>query len=204
MKRFLDLCISLFVLLCFLPLGILIALCILLESRGGVFYRQERVGLKGKLFFLLKFRSMRPDSDQLGKLTVGEKDPRVTRTGAFIRKYKLDEFPQFINVIKGEMSVVGPRPEVMEYVRHYSAVQRKVLDYKPGITDLASITFFEESKLLAKSSDPERKYIEEIMPEKIRINLAYQKTATIWTDLHVIWKTIFRVLPFGSSHIQKD
>ena len=178
----------------FAPLGLLLSLCILLESKGGVFYRQERIGLKGEPFTLLKLRSMRPNADTQGKLTVGARDPRVTRVGAFIRKYKLDEFPQFINVLKGEMSVVGPRPEVVEYVRQYSEEQRKVLNYKPGITDLASITYFEENKLLAKSSDPERTYIEEIMPEKIRINLQYQETATVWTDIQVVWRTGIRIL----------
>jgi lipopolysaccharide/colanic/teichoic acid biosynthesis glycosyltransferase len=137
---------------------------------------------------------MRPNADRDGKLTVGERDPRVTRVGTFIRKYKLDEFPQFINVLKGEMSVVGPRPEVVEYVRQYSDEQRRVLDFKPGITDLASITYFEENKLLANAADPQQTYVEEIMPEKIRINLAYQTNATVWSDLGVVWKTALRMV----------
>jgi lipopolysaccharide/colanic/teichoic acid biosynthesis glycosyltransferase len=137
---------------------------------------------------------MRPNADRDGKLTVGERDPRVTRMGTFIRKYKLDEFPQFINVLKGEMSVVGPRPEVVEYVRQYSDEQRRVLDFKPGITDLASITYFEENKLLANAADPQQTYVEEIMPEKIRINLAYQTNATVWSDLGVVWKTALRMV----------
>jgi len=194
MKRLFDILMSLSILVLFAPLGLLLSLCILLESKGGVFYRQERIGLNGKPFTLLKLRSMRPNADTQGKLTVGARDPRVTRVGAFIRKYKLDEFPQFINVLKGEMSVVGPRPEVVEYVRQYSEEQRKVLNYKPGITDLASITYFEENKLLAKSTDPERTYIEEIMPEKIHINLQYQETATVWTDIQVVWRTGIRIL----------
>jgi lipopolysaccharide/colanic/teichoic acid biosynthesis glycosyltransferase len=140
---------------------------------------------------------MRPNADRDGKLTVGERDPRVTRVGTFIRKYKLDEFPQFINVLKGEMSVVGPRPEVVEYVRQYSDEQRRVLDFKPGITDLASITYFEENKLLANAADPQQTYVEEIMPEKIRINLAYQTNATVWSDLGVVWKTALRVVRRG-------
>lgn len=194
MKRLFDILMSLSILVLFAPLGLLLSLCILLESKGGVFYRQERIGLNGKPFTLLKLRSMRTNADTQGKLTVGARDPRVTRVGAFIRKYKLDEFPQFINVLKGEMSVVGPRPEVVEYVRQYSEEQRKVLNYKPGITDLASITYFEENKLLAKSTDPERTYIEEIMPEKIHINLHYQETATVWTDIQVVWRTGIRIL----------
>ena len=194
MKRLMDLFTALLVLVLFLPFGILISLLILLESSGGVFYRQERIGLKGKPFYLLKFRSMRPNADLQGKLTVGERDPRVTRIGFFIRKFKLDEFPQFINVLKGEMSVVGPRPEVAEYVALYSDIQRRVLDVKPGITDEASITYFEENKLLSKSTNPQKTYIEEIMPEKIRINLAYQERATLWTDLGVVWKTAARMV----------
>jgi lipopolysaccharide/colanic/teichoic acid biosynthesis glycosyltransferase len=193
MKRLMDLFMSLFILALFFPLGLLLSVCIALESRGGVFYRQQRVGLKGKPFNLIKFRSMRPNADREGKLTVGERDPRVTRVGAFIRKYKLDEFPQFINVLKGEMSVVGPRPEVLEYVAKYSDEQRRVLDVKPGITDLASITYFEENKLLAHALDPQRTYVEEIMPEKIRINLEYQTNATVWSDLGVVWKTAWRI-----------
>lgn len=194
MKRLMDVVFSLFILMAFLPFGLIISICIALESRGGVFYRQERIGLGGKPFMLLKFRSMRPNAELQGKLTVGARDPRVTRVGAFVRRYKLDEFPQFINVLRGDMTVVGPRPEVMEYVRHYTAEQRKVLDYKPGITDLASISYFEENKLLAKSMDPERTYLEEIMPNKIRINLEYQLTATVWRDLGVVWKTALRMI----------
>jgi lipopolysaccharide/colanic/teichoic acid biosynthesis glycosyltransferase len=194
MKRLMDVVFSFFILMAFLPFGLIISICIALESRGGVFYRQERIGLGGKPFMLLKFRSMRPNAELQGKLTVGARDPRVTRVGAFVRRYKLDEFPQFINVLRGDMSVVGPRPEVIEYVRHYTPEQRKVLDYKPGITDLASISYFEENKLLAKSMDPERTYLEEIMPNKIRINLEYQLTATVWRDLGVVWKTAIRMI----------
>jgi lipopolysaccharide/colanic/teichoic acid biosynthesis glycosyltransferase len=194
MKRLMDVVFSFFILMAFLPFGLIIAVCIALESRGGIFYRQERIGLGGKPFMLLKFRSMRPNADRQGKLTVGERDPRITRAGAIVRKYKLDEFPQFINVLTGDMSVVGPRPEVMEYVCHYTAEQRKVLDYKPGITDLASISYFEENKILAKSKDPQRTYLEEIMPEKIRINLEYQLSASVWRDLGVVWKTAMRMM----------
>ncbi len=194
MKRLMDVIFSVLILIAFLPFGFIISICIALESRGGVFYRQERIGLSGKPFMLLKFRSMRPNADREGKLTVGVLDPRVTRVGAFVRRYKLDEFPQFINVLKGEMSVVGPRPEVIEYVKHYSEAQRRVLAYKPGITDLASITYFEENKLLANAADPQQTYMEEIMPAKIRINLDYQAKATVWKDLGVVWKTGMRMI----------
>jgi lipopolysaccharide/colanic/teichoic acid biosynthesis glycosyltransferase len=194
MKRLMDVVFSFFILIAFLPLGFIISICIALESRGGVFYRQERIGLGGKPFMLLKFRSMRPNADREGKLTVGARDPRVTRVGAFVRRYKLDEFPQFINVLKGEMSVVGPRPEVIDYVKHYSEEQRRVLEYKPGITDLASITYFEENKLLANAADPQQTYLTDIMPAKIRINLDYQTKSTVWSDLGVVWKTGMRMI----------
>jgi lipopolysaccharide/colanic/teichoic acid biosynthesis glycosyltransferase len=194
MKRLMDLILSSLILIAFLPIGLIISCCIALESRGGVFYLQERIGLGGKPFLLLKFRSMRPNADRQGKLTVGERDPRITRVGAFVRKYKLDEFPQFINVLKGDMSVVGPRPEVIDYVKHYSEEQRRVLEYKPGITDLASITYFEENKLLANAADPQQTYLTDIMPAKIRINLDYQTKSTVWSDLGVVWKTGMRMI----------
>ena len=194
MKRSLDILISLFVLLVFLPFGIVISFLIILESRGGVFYIQERIGLNGNPFGLLKFRSMRPNADQLGQLTVGERDPRVTNMGHSIRKYKLDEFPQFINVLIGNMSIVGPRPEVKEYVDRYSDEQRKILSLKPGITDYASIEYFKENELLAASSDPEKTYIEEIMPAKLKLNEKYLENQSLGHDIQIIWKTIKKVL----------
>ncbi|NBV08541.1 MAG: sugar transferase [Flavobacteriia bacterium] len=194
MKRLVDILFSIGILGLFFPLGCFLSLAILLESKGGIFYRQERIGKDGKAFFLLKFRSMRPLADQSGKLTIGTKDPRITRVGTFIRKYKLDEFPQFINVLKGEMSLVGPRPEVSEYVGLYSQEQQKVLGYKPGITDVASLAYFEENRLLAESQDPHRTYVEEIMPEKLRLNLDYQQKANVLTDIGVIIRTALRIL----------
>ncbi|MEI8192825.1 MAG: sugar transferase [Flavobacteriia bacterium] len=194
MKRLVDILFSIGILGLFFPLGCFLSLAILLESKGGIFYRQERIGKYGKAFFLLKFRSMRPLADQSGKLTIGTKDPRITRVGTFIRKYKLDEFPQFINVLKGEMSLVGPRPEVSEYVELYSQEQQKVLGYKPGITDVASLAYFEENRLLAESQDPHRTYVEEIMPEKLRLNLDYQQKANVLTDIGVIIRTALRIL----------
>jgi lipopolysaccharide/colanic/teichoic acid biosynthesis glycosyltransferase len=194
MKRVLDILFSIGILGLFFPLGCFLSLAILFESKGGIFYRQERIGKDGKAFFLLKFRSMRPLADQSGKLTIGTKDPRITRVGTIIRKYKLDEFPQFINVLKGEMSLVGPRPEVSEYVELYSQEQQKVLGYKPGITDVASLAYFEENRLLAESQDPHRTYVEEIMPEKLRLNLDYQQKANVLTDIGVIIRTALRIL----------
>ena len=169
-KRIFDILFSSVILLFFLPIGLIISLLIILTSPGGVFYRQERIGKSGIPFLIMKFRSMRTDSDVKGKLTVGMRDPRITSIGYFIRKYKLDEFPQFINVLKGDMSVVGPRPEVQEYVDLYSQDQRKVLDVKPGITDYASLFYFKENELLAQSINPQKTYIEEIMPAKLKLN----------------------------------
>jgi lipopolysaccharide/colanic/teichoic acid biosynthesis glycosyltransferase len=180
--------------LIFLPLGIIITLLILLESRGGVFYKQERIGQFGQAFLLYKFRSMRPNADQEGKLTIGMRDQRITRIGYFIRKYKLDEFPQFINVIRGEMSIVGPRPEVKEYVELYTKEQRAILSVKPGITDYASLAYFKENELLANSENPTKTYLEEIMPAKISLNQRYIQRPTIGHDLKIIYLTVKKIL----------
>lgn len=189
MKRLFDILVSLLILTIFLPFGIIIGVWILFESKGGIFYRQERIGKNGKPFRIYKFRSMRLDSDKLGKITVGMRDPRITRSGYFVRRYKLDEFPQFLNVLKGEMSIVGPRPEVKEFVDLYNDEQRKVLDVKPGITDYASIEYSNENELLGKSSDPHLTYIEEIMPAKLELNKKYLQNPTISNDLKIMWLT---------------
>jgi len=194
MKRVLDIIIALIVLFLFLPFGIVISFLILLESKGGVFYKQERIGLHGKPFGLLKFRSMRPDSDKLGQLTVGERDPRVTNIGHFIRKYKLDEFPQFINVLIGEMSIIGPRPEVKKYVDLYSNEQRAILKVKPGITDYASIEYFDESRLLGESENPEQTYIQEIMPAKLILNQKYLANPNVLHDVKIMWLTFKKII----------
>jgi lipopolysaccharide/colanic/teichoic acid biosynthesis glycosyltransferase len=194
MKRIFDILFSSFILLCFLPIGLIISFLIFFGSPGGIFYRQERIGKGGKPFLILKFRSMRTDSDAKGKLTVGMRDPRITSIGYFIRKYKLDEFPQFINVLKGEMSVVGPRPEVKEYVDLYNENQRKVLQVKPGITDYASLYYFKENELLAQSVDPQKTYIEEIMPAKLKLNEKYLENPTVFHDLKIIFLTFGKIL----------
>ena len=194
MKRLFDILFSLIILILFLPFGIIISLLIVIESKGGIYYKQERIGKNGNPFYLLKFRSMRTDADKLGKLTVGMRDPRITRIGYFIRKFKLDEFPQFINVLKGEMSIVGPRPDVKEYVDLYTDEQRTILLAKPGITDYASLEYFEESDLLAQSSNPEKTYIEEIMPAKIRLNQKYIANPNLFVDLKIIFLTAKRIL----------
>jgi lipopolysaccharide/colanic/teichoic acid biosynthesis glycosyltransferase len=194
MKRAFDLLFSFTILTLFLPFGILISMLIMIGSKGGVFYRQERIGRHGKPFMLLKFRSMRIDSDQQGKLTVGMNDSRITQIGLFIRKYKLDEFPQFINVLLGEMSIVGPRPEVEEFVSLYNTSQKRVLEVKPGVTDYASIEYFNENAILAEANDPKKTYIEIIMPEKIRLNEKYISNPTLAHDLKIIFQTILRIL----------
>ena len=194
MKRIFDILFSSFILLCFLPFGLIISFLIAFSSPGGIFYRQERIGKGGIPFFILKFRSMRTDSDTKGKLTVGMRDPRITSIGFFIRKYKLDEFPQFVNVLKGEMSVVGPRPEVKEYVDLYNEDQRKVLQVKPGITDYASLYYFKENELLAQSIAPQKTYIEDIMPAKLKLNEKYLENPTVFHDLKIIFMTFAKIL----------
>ncbi len=160
------------------------------DSKGPVIYKQTRVGKNGKDFSVLKFRSMKQDSDSKGLLTVGGKDPRITKTGYFIRKYKLDELPQLINVLKGDMSFVGPRPEVRKYVLLYDEVQKKVLDVNPGITDVASIKYRNENEMLEGSDDPESFYIKEIMPVKLKMNLEYINDRSFFKDIKVILNTL--------------
>jgi lipopolysaccharide/colanic/teichoic acid biosynthesis glycosyltransferase len=194
MKRAFDILFSLAVLIVFFPFGLLISIAILSSSRGGVFYRQERIGKRGKPFMLFKFRSMKRNADKKGKLTVGMTDSRITKIGVFIRKYKLDEFPQFINVLIGDMSVVGPRPEVEEFVAYYTDEQKRILDVKPGITDYASIEYFNENALLAASENPKQDYIKKIMPQKINLNQKYIKRPTLTHDLKIILRTVQRIL----------
>ena len=191
-KRFFDVLSAMMVMLILSPFLLLISLIIVLDSRGGAFYRQERIGLNQKPFYLIKFRSMRPESDLGSKITIG-KDPRITKIGAFIRKYKIDELPQLFNIVKGEMSVVGPRPEVKQYVDLYSDEQLKVLSVKPGLTDFASIKYFKEQEILGQSDDPQSMYVNEIMPAKLTLNLAYVKEMSFSTDLIIILKTVFKI-----------
>jgi lipopolysaccharide/colanic/teichoic acid biosynthesis glycosyltransferase len=191
MLRIFDLLFSFIGLLVLGPLFIFIAVWIMFDSVGPVFYVQQRVGKEGVDFKLFKFRSMRMNSDKLGLLTVGGRDPRVTNSGYFIRKYKLDELPQLLNVLIGDMSLVGPRPEVRKYVEKYNPEQLKVLQVRPGITDEASIAYKNENELLAKSSDPEKTYIEEIMPAKLKLNNKFIESPTILNYFRIILKTIF-------------
>ncbi len=194
MKRIFDIVTSSVILLIFFPVGILISFAITIESRGGVFYRQERIGRYGMPFKVFKFRTMKVDSEKLGSLTVGMKDNRITTVGVFLRKLKLDEFPQFFNVLIGQMSIVGPRPEVKEYVDLYSKEQRKVLDVKPGITDYASLEYFKENELLGKSDNPRQTYIDEIMPAKLELNKKYLTNPTIMEDIKIMWKTFLKMV----------
>ena len=168
----------------------MIYLLICLESCGGGFYRQERIGKNGVPFVLYKLRSMRKGSDSKDLITLGNNDARITRMGRFIRKYKIDELPQLWNVLKGDMSLVGPRPEVEKYVRLYTPEQRRVLAVRPGITDYASIEYIDENELLGKADDPDRVYIEEIMPEKIRYNMKYIENQSASEYFKIIFLTL--------------
>ena len=194
MKRLFDIVFSLALMLVLLPVGFVVSIWIVLDDFGSPFFVQQRVGLGGKNFGLLKFRSMRKNAESKGQLTVGMKDSRITRSGYFIRKYKIDELPQLVNVFLGEMSVVGPRPEVPKYVLLYNEEQQNVLSIKPGITDFASIEYVRENELLSASSDPEKTYIEEIMPAKLELNLKYLCEQSFLTDMKIILQTIKAIL----------
>lgn len=194
MIRFFDFILSLVGLVVLAPIFIVLAIWIKIDSKGPVFYKQVRVGRNGIDFGLFKFRSMVVDADKKGLITVGGRDPRITRSGYFIRKYKLDELPQLINVLVGDMSLVGPRPEVRKYVDLYTDEQQKVLSVKPGITDYASIEYMDENEILGKSSDPEKTYIEEIMPEKIKYNMKYIQNKNVSEYFKIIFLTLLKIV----------
>ena len=194
MIRFFDFILSLVGLVVLAPIFIVLAIWIKVDSTGPVFYKQVRVGQNGIDFGLFKFRSMVVDADKKGLITVGGRDPRITRSGYFIRKYKLDELPQLINVLVGDMSLVGPRPEVRKYVDLYTDEQQKVLSVKPGITDYASIEYMDENEILGKSSDPEKTYIEEIMPEKIKYNMKYILNKNVSEYFKIIFLTLLKIV----------
>ncbi len=192
MKRAFDFIFSFIGLILLSPIFLIISLLIALSSKGGVFYKQTRVGKNNKDFKVYKFRSMIVDADKKGLLSIGKdgRDPRITKIGYILRKYKLDELPQLINVLKGDMSLVGPRPEVRKYVDLYDDKQKEILKVRPGITDIASITFRNENDLLSQNPNPEDYYIHEIMPKKISLSLEYVKTRTLIKDIKLIFKTI--------------
>ena len=194
MIRFFDFILSLVGLVVLAPIFIVLAILIKIDSKGPVFYKQVRVGQNGIDFGLFKFRSMVVDADKKGLITVGGRDPRITRSGYFIRKYKLDELPQLINVLLGDMSLVGPRPEVRKYVKLYTDEQQKVLSVKPGITDYASIEYMDENEILGKSNDPEKTYIEEIMPEKIKYNMKYINNKNLFEYFKIILLTVLKIV----------
>lgn len=193
LKRTFDILFSSIGLLMLLPVFLVMAVWIKADSEGPVFYRQVRVGMHGKLFRIFKFRSMRLGSDKASQITIGERDSRITRSGIIIRKYKLDELPQLINVFTGDMSFVGPRPEVPKYVDLYTEAQRHVLDVRPGITDMASIKYINENELLGKANNPEDYYIHTIMPDKLSINLEYVKNNSFMDDVTIIFKTLSKI-----------
>ena len=194
MKRLFDIIASGLGLIVLSPLFIIVAIWIKLDSKGPVFYRQVRVGRHGKDFRIFKFRSMRVGADKGSLVTIGGRDPRVTRSGYFIRKFKIDELPQLINVFIGDMSLVGPRPEVRHYVEYWTKEQMHVLDVRPGITDPASIKFRNENELMEKADNPEEYYINVIMQEKIKLYLEYVDHHSFLCDIKLIFKTFWAIV----------
>lgn len=194
MIRVADFIFSLLGLIFLIPFFLVLAIWIKLDSKGPVFYQQIRVGRNGVDFKLFKFRSMSIGADKKGLITVGAKDARITKIGFYLRKYKLDELPQLINVLIGDMSLVGPRPEVRKYVDMYNEEQRKVLSVRPGITDYASIEYAEENVILGQASDPDKAYIEQIMPDKIQYNMKYINSQTITEYFKIIFLTFIKII----------
>lgn len=193
MIRFFDILFSFIGLIILSPIFVIIWLIIVLTSRGGGFYTQIRVGKNGKDFALYKFRSMRKNADKGSLITVGGRDPRITKIGYFIRKFKIDELPQLFNVLKGDMSLVGPRPEVRKYVDLYTDEQKKVLSIRPGITDYASIEYVDENEILGKSDNPDEVYVSQIMPDKIKLNMKYIENKSVKEYFKIIFLTVFKI-----------
>ena len=194
MIRFFDIIFSIIGLVILSPIFIVLYLLIRIESKGGGFYSQERIGKNGKPFKLYKFRSMRIGSDKKGLITIGEKDNRITKTGFILRKYKLDELPQLWNVFIGDMSLVGPRPEVKKYTDLYTEEQKQVLQVRPGITDWASIKYVDENKILGESEDPDEAYVNLIMPNKIKLNMVYIQHRTLGEYFKIIFTTFKEIV----------
>ncbi len=193
LKRIFDIFFSLIGIIILIPVFIIIIIIQVFSSGFPIFYLQSRVGKNNNDFVLYKFRTMNLNADKQGLLTVGGRDPRVTKLGFYLRKYKLDELPQLFNVLFGSMSLVGPRPEVRKYVDMYNEQQINVLSVKPGITDYASLEFMNENELLAQSIEPEKTYINEIMPKKLALNLKYIKDQNLLVDFKIIIKTILKI-----------
>lgn len=194
MIRFFDIIFSIIGLVILSPIFTVLYLLIRIESQGGGFYSQERIGKNGKPFKLYKFRSMRIGSDKKGLITIGEKDNRITKTGFILRKYKLDELPQLWNVFIGDMSLVGPRPEVKKYTDLYTEEQKQVLQVRPGITDWASIKYVDENKILGESEDPDEAYVNLIMPNKIKLNMVYIQHQTLGEYFKIIFTTFKEIV----------
>lgn len=193
-KRICDIMITSIAIILIFPIGLIIALLIKIESKGNILYIQHRVGKNNKDFKILKFRTMTTNADKQGLLTIGEKDNRVTKIGYYLRKFKLDELPQLINILIGEMSIVGPRPEVRYYVNYYNETQMKVLSVLPGLTDLASIAYIDENRILAQSENPQETYIKKIMPHKLSLNAKYIENISLKNDLSIIWQTLRKII----------
>lgn len=194
MKRIFDLSVSIFGLVILSPIFLILSIVIMADSPGGVFFRGPRVGKHGKIFRIYKFRSMKPDCEGKGKWNVGDKDDRITRAGHILRKSKLDELPQLINVVKGDMSLVGPRPELEFYTNMYTEKERVILKLKPGITDWASIANFEQFKRFTKAEDPDTFYLEQIRPLKLRLQMHYYQHHGFLEDLRCILWTLYKVI----------
>ena len=194
MIRLADIVFSLLGILVLSPLFLVLGLLVKIDSKGPILFNQQRVGRWSRDFFLHKIRTMKVDSEALGQLTVGGRDPRITGAGYILRKHKLDELPQLFNVLKGEMSLVGPRPEVRRYVEEYNSQQKTVLNVKPGITDYASISFVDENDILAASADPEKSYIEEVMPEKLKLNQKFIENPSFGNYVKVILLTGSKII----------
>lgn len=203
MKRIFDFIVSLIGLIVLSPLFIMISILIIIDSKGGVFFRGLRVGQYGKLFRIYKFRSMRPNCEGKGKWNVGDDDDRITKIGHFLRKSKLDELPQLINVIKGEMSLVGPRPELSVYVDMYTEKEKPILDLKPGITDWASMANFEQFKGFTKAADSDAFYLEQVRPLKLQLQLYYRNHHKFISDIYCILYTVYKLVT-RSQKLPKD
>ncbi|WP_244058370.1 sugar transferase [Bacteroides uniformis] len=194
MIRFLDFIFSLLGIILLFPVFLVLYFAVRLESKGDGFYKQLRVGRGGTDFYVYKFRSMRIGADKQGLITVGGRDPRITQVGYFIRKYKLDELPQLFNVLKGDMSLVGPRPEVRKYVELYTDEQRKILSVRPGITDYASIEYVDENTILGQADDADKAYVERILPDKIQYNMKYINHRSVKEYFKIIFLTIWSII----------
>ena len=202
MKRLLDICFSLAGLVLFSPLFILLS-WLIRKDGGSVFYRGERIGLLGAPFRIFKFRTMVVDAEKIGGASTADDDARITLVGKLLRKYKLDELPQLINVLRGEMSIVGPRPEVKHYTDLFTNEERDILSVRPGITDWASIWNADEGSVLAGSADPEKAYMELIRPKKLKLQLMYVRSHSILTDLRIIWLTLLAIMKPGSKAVEE-